>query len=90
MMLKGERMVTPADQIAAEKAIRRTLPYQKLVFREFVFTYQSGASSSQAATLSATARKAHFAAPHSQRKDFDKWTKRHNSNHRKKPSFWQS
>lgn len=37
MMLKGERMVTPADQIAAEKAIRRTLPYQKLVFREFVF-----------------------------------------------------
>lgn len=37
MMLKGERIVTPADQIAAEKAIRRTLPYQKLVFREFVF-----------------------------------------------------
>lgn len=38
MMLKFEKnTLSPVDEIAAYKAICRTLPYQKLLFRSFVY-----------------------------------------------------
>ena len=61
MMLKFEKnTLSPADEIAVYKAMCRTLPYQKLSFRSFVYNVTKRRKFKPSRHISSTKKKPSF------------------------------